>query len=239
MCQYPPAHGGGLIKGVWMPLAIREVSTVSMRLSEARHPIGHHRQLKLQEAATPSPPNRSESSRVLQPPSNMEYLPWDSPDVPKYECTQLETPSIPAFVISVFLVVGILVSYLPQHLRIILRRSSEGLSPYFVLLGTTSSTFAIFNILTLPRSQHDIACCREISHFACLAGLLGIAQVAVQWGCFSLMYELPCSNTPRVFANPAAVECSSSSFSSPSPAPSLIPPTHRLVLHGAPLSALC
>lgn len=109
-------------------------------------------------------------------------------DLPSPRCNELAHPSIPTTVLALFIVVGILVSYLPQHLRIITRRSSEGLSPYFVLLGTTSSTFAIVNILTLPQSQEDIACCGEISRGACAAGLLGIAQVAVQWGCFSLMY---------------------------------------------------
>jgi uncharacterized protein with PQ loop repeat len=103
-------------------------------------------------------------------------------------CTKLAHPNIPAFSLSVFIVFGILISYLPQHYRIISRRSSEGLSPYFVLLGTTSSTFAIANILTLPASQADIGCCKEISAVACLSGLLGIAQVAVQWACFNLMY---------------------------------------------------
>jgi hypothetical protein len=105
---------------------------------------------------------------------------------PEY-CSKLASPNIPVFTLSVVVVVGIFVSYLPQHLRIIIRRSSEGLSPYFVLLGTTSSTFAIANILTLPKSQADIECCYSISRFACIAGLLGIAQVAAQWGCFTLM----------------------------------------------------
>ena len=125
-------------------------------------------------------------------------------------CPTLASPSIPVFVLSVIIVIGILVSYLPQHLRIIIRRSSEGLSPYFVLLGTTSSTFAIANILTLPKSQSDIECCYYISHFACIAGLLGIAQVAMQWGCFTLMsgahtyYQKSSSCTDK------GIECSSS-----------------------------
>ena len=109
-------------------------------------------------------------------------------DLPSPRCSELARPNIATVSLALFIVVGILVSYLPQHLRIISRRSSEGLSPYFVLLGTTSGTFALLNILTLPRSQEDIACCGEVSRFACLAGLLGIAQVAVQWGCFTLMY---------------------------------------------------
>lgn len=83
--------------------------------------------------------------------------------------------------------VGILVSYLPQHYKIISRRSSEGISPYFLLLGTTSGTCAIANILTLPTSREDMSCCRVISPFACAAGLLGIVQVAIIWSCFFLM----------------------------------------------------
>ncbi|KAF2103292.1 hypothetical protein NA57DRAFT_19586, partial [Rhizodiscina lignyota] len=82
------------------------------------------------------------------------------------------------------ILVGILVSYLPQHARIIMRRSSEGLSPWFVLLGTTSGTSAIANIILLPTSRVDVQCCRVNSGFSCAAGLLGIAQVGVQWSCF-------------------------------------------------------
>jgi len=111
-------------------------------------------------------------------------------ELPNPRCSDLANPNIATFSLALFIVVGILVSYLPQHLRIISRRSSEGLSPYFVLLGTTSGTFALLNILTLPRSQEDIACCGEVSRFACLAGLLGIAQVAVQWGCFTVIMFL-------------------------------------------------
>lgn len=86
-----------------------------------------------------------------------------------------------------FILIGILVSYLPQHYRIISRRSSFGLSPYFVLLGTTSGTCAFANILTLPASRKDIACCHEIDGFPCFAGLLGVLQVGVQWSCFTIM----------------------------------------------------
>lgn len=86
-----------------------------------------------------------------------------------------------------FILVGILVSYLPQHYRIVARRSSEGISPYFVLLGTTSGTFAFANILTLPESRADLACCSEISAFGCFSGILGAAQIGVQWSCFTVM----------------------------------------------------
>ncbi|KAF2829328.1 PQ loop repeat protein-like protein [Ophiobolus disseminans] len=99
-------------------------------------------------------------------------------------CRELAHPDIINFSVSVFIVVGILVSYLPQHYKIISRRSSRGLSPMFVLLGTVSGTASIANILTLPESTRDMACCSEIGRFPCAAALLGVAQIGVQWSCF-------------------------------------------------------
>ncbi|OCK78774.1 PQ loop repeat protein-like protein [Lepidopterella palustris CBS 459.81] len=102
----------------------------------------------------------------------------------KDRCKEIASPDISNFVVSIIIVLGILVSYLPQHYRIISRKSSRGISPMFVLLGTVSGTAAIANILTLPASRTDMGCCKDISPFACTAALLGIAQVGVQWTCF-------------------------------------------------------
>ncbi|KAH7398167.1 PQ loop repeat protein-like protein [Pyrenochaeta sp. MPI-SDFR-AT-0127] len=99
-------------------------------------------------------------------------------------CRELAHPDIFNFSVSVFIVLGILVSYLPQHYKIISRRSSRGLSPLFVLLGTVSGTASIANILTLPESTRDMACCSEIGTFPCAAAMLGVAQIGVQWTCF-------------------------------------------------------
>ena len=97
------------------------------------------------------------------------------------------TIALQVLTIQSFILVGILLSYLPQHWRIVFRRSSEGLSPYYVLLGTTSGTCAFANVLTLPASQTALACCREVSGLECTAGVLGIAQIGVQWACFTIM----------------------------------------------------
>lgn len=86
-----------------------------------------------------------------------------------------------------FIVFGLLVSYLPQHYKIISKRSSRGLSPLFVLLGMVSGTASIANILTLPESTRDMGCCKEIGAFPCAAALLGIVQISVQWTCFLFM----------------------------------------------------
>lgn len=76
---------------------------------------------------------------------------------------------------------------MPQHYRIISRGTSEGISPYFVLLGTTSATAGFTNILTLPKSIQDAGCCKELETFECVAGVLGIVQLGVQWVCFAFM----------------------------------------------------
>jgi len=108
--------------------------------------------------------------------------------------------------VSLIILLGILVSYLPQHHRIISRQTSEGISPYFVLLGTTSSTSGFANILVLPASRADVACCKTVSTFECLAGLLGIAQVGVQWFCFSVILLLFLIFFPRASTLPEIVD---------------------------------
>lgn len=85
------------------------------------------------------------------------------------------------------ILIGLFISYLPQHYRIISRGTSEGISPYFVLLGTTSATAGFANILTVPPSRAAIGCCKELETFECVAGLLGVAQLGAQWLCFTLM----------------------------------------------------
>ncbi|EEP82524.1 conserved hypothetical protein [Uncinocarpus reesii 1704] len=105
-------------------------------------------------------------------------------------CKELSSPSLVNFSLSILILLGILLSYVPQHHRIISRRSSFGISPYFVLLGTTSGNSGFANILLLPRSAEDIACCKEISGFSCFAGLLGILQVGAQATCFAIILAL-------------------------------------------------
>ena len=102
-------------------------------------------------------------------------------------CQDLAHPSLPTVTLAAILVVGILLSYLPQHAKIISHRTSEGLSPWWVLLGGLSSIATIGNILTLPASRADIKCCQEVSGGACAAALLGIVQIGCQWACFMFM----------------------------------------------------
>ncbi|POS88231.1 hypothetical protein EPUL_000130 [Erysiphe pulchra] len=105
-------------------------------------------------------------------------------------CKLLEEINYVNLALSIFILLGILVSYLSQHYRIISRRTSEGISPFFILLGATSGTCALANVLTLPASRADILCCKIVTLFECSAGLLGILQIFVQWLCFSIIVLL-------------------------------------------------
>ncbi|KAI8869733.1 hypothetical protein GQ42DRAFT_146746 [Ramicandelaber brevisporus] len=94
--------------------------------------------------------------------------------------------------IAASLCVGTALSYLPQHLRIIRLASSDGLSPYFVLLGTLGAFSNAVNIVILQ--WHVIQCCFSVlSAGRCLAGSLSILQLVGQWaavfGVF-VLYEL-------------------------------------------------
>ncbi|PWN52363.1 hypothetical protein IE53DRAFT_385193 [Violaceomyces palustris] len=81
--------------------------------------------------------------------------------------------------LSLFLCVGLIISYLPQLFRIIYNKSSQGFSPWFLLLGATSSASSFLNVLALQWGV--VRCCTEISRGACAESLLGIVQVALQW----------------------------------------------------------
>jgi len=105
-------------------------------------------------------------------------------------CDALREGGFTNFFVSILLILGILMSYLLQHVRIISRGTSEGISPYFVLLGVTSANAQFGNILTLPESRADVMCCKEVSPFECTAGVLGIVQIGTQWICFAVILLL-------------------------------------------------
>ncbi|KAF4126503.1 CTNS protein [Geosmithia morbida] len=116
--------------------------------------------------------------------------PLEAASVPGSSCSALETPSYLELTVSIVLLLGIMISYLPQHYRIISRGTSEGISPYFVLLGTTSATAGFANILTVGPSRTAIGCCKELESFQCAVGLLGVVQLGAQWLCYSLILIL-------------------------------------------------
>ncbi|KAF9359254.1 hypothetical protein BGX26_012784 [Mortierella sp. AD094] len=90
--------------------------------------------------------------------------------------------------LSLFILVGMVVSYLPQHFRIIHKGTSEGISPWFLLLGTVSASSTFLNIVILQ--WRVIMCCKVLSLGPCLESTLGIAQLGVQFIMFSIVFVL-------------------------------------------------
>lgn len=102
-------------------------------------------------------------------------------------CERLEHPNSATVTLAAVIAIGILISYIPQHVKIIRKGTSEGLSPWWVLLGGLSSVALIGSIMTLPSSQEDMKCCKSIKFGECVAALLGIVQIGMQFTCFMLM----------------------------------------------------
>ncbi|KAF7291108.1 hypothetical protein MIND_01253900 [Mycena indigotica] len=90
--------------------------------------------------------------------------------------------------LTLCLCLGLVVSYLPQHLRIIRNGTSEGLSAWFLLLGSTSSAAGFLNMITVQHTQ--IRCCTVVSLAACVESTAGIVQVGLQWAMFSFIFVL-------------------------------------------------
>ncbi|KAJ7320784.1 hypothetical protein DFH08DRAFT_788983 [Mycena albidolilacea] len=90
--------------------------------------------------------------------------------------------------LTLCLCIGLVISYLPQHFRIIRQNTSEGLSPWFLLLGSTSSAAGFLNLVTVQHTQ--IRCCRVVTLAQCVESTAAIVQVGLQWGMFSLIFIL-------------------------------------------------
>ncbi|ORY93205.1 hypothetical protein BCR43DRAFT_552653 [Syncephalastrum racemosum] len=81
-----------------------------------------------------------------------------SPIIPFAKCNTEHDPV--ATFISVFLCIGLVISYLPQHYRIIANKTSDGFNAWFLLLGVVSSTSSFFNIILLQ--WDSIVCCLSV-----------------------------------------------------------------------------
>lgn len=111
------------------------------------------------------------------------------------QCSDIAVVDKSNLIISIIIAVGIVGSYLPQHLRIYRRRSSDGLSPFFLLLGVTSCTNSLINIAVLQ--WNVLRCCSELSAGVCAANSLGVIQLLLQWAMFAVTLVLFLYYFPR------------------------------------------
>ncbi|KAI0357937.1 hypothetical protein OH77DRAFT_1475815 [Trametes cingulata] len=90
--------------------------------------------------------------------------------------------------LTAFMCIGITISYLPQHWRTISAKSSEGFSPWFLLLGSTSSASGMLNIIVMQWGL--IKCCRVLSVGSCIESIAGVFQLVLVWVLFVMILVL-------------------------------------------------
>jgi len=109
-----------------------------------------------------------------------------------------EAPSAPNVAIGVFLIVGTIVSYIPQYLSIIRNQSSDGINYIMLGFALASSFFTAINagILNWPY----IICCLELTGVECLANNIATEQLLSGLLCYTLLYVvflMYCRTTPK------------------------------------------
>lgn len=105
-------------------------------------------------------------------------------ELPPSNCSIYLNPSTSTFLVSLFITIGILISYIPQYRIIYQTRSSYGISPYFLLLNNISGFAAMANLILL--SFISLPCCGirgGLTGFECLNSQISLVQVGVQ--CFA------------------------------------------------------
>ncbi|PKI85296.1 hypothetical protein MVES1_000961 [Malassezia vespertilionis] len=97
-------------------------------------------------------------------------------------------PDASTFALAMFLCFGVIMSYVPQILRIYYAGSSLGLSPWYLFLGATSSACAMFNVFVLE--YPTATCCSTGLGIACIEQYMGVIQVSSQWLMFVVVFGM-------------------------------------------------
>ena len=108
---------------------------------------------------------------------------WLSPP----DCEALHDQNQGQFGFTVLVVLGSIISNIPQQYRIARRRSAEGVSAYFLLTGLVSATCNLANIIILSQDIFD--CCQSggISNYECTTAVMGIVVSGAAWLAMFLM----------------------------------------------------
>jgi uncharacterized protein with PQ loop repeat len=91
-------------------------------------------------------------------------------------------------IVGTLLLVGILASFTPQYYRIVKKQSSEGLSAWFLFIGSAGSYAALSNAMIFywPTFQE----CSDFSRKKCYHEILGFIQLAMLWLAFYALFLL-------------------------------------------------
>lgn len=106
------------------------------------------------------------------------------------ECTVFDGASRFNFAFLILITLGIILSYVPQYHRIYVKKTSEGLSTTFLLLGSCSSIFTFTNIVLISSKARRCCYMGELNTFNCLSSQLSLLQIGVQCVCAVLILVL-------------------------------------------------
>ncbi|KAI5961265.1 uncharacterized protein KGF55_004190 [Candida pseudojiufengensis] len=102
-------------------------------------------------------------------------------------CSVYEGASTFNFILSILISFGIIISYLPQYKRIYDKKTSEGLSTNFLLLGSCSSIFTITNIILISSRARQCCYIGALNTFNCINSQLNLFQISIQCVCAILI----------------------------------------------------
>lgn len=100
-------------------------------------------------------------------------------------CEELNSGTNFSLMLSIVVTLGTVISYIPQHYRIISLKSSAGISPFYMLLGGISSFSTVVNSLIMHAPI--FGCGSQVPFSKFLNGIIGFIQVTSQWACFFLI----------------------------------------------------
>ena len=102
-------------------------------------------------------------------------------------CKELDNLNDAQFGYTIVVILGTVISNIPQQYRIARRRSAEGVSAYWLLTGLISATCGFANIMAL--SIDIFRCCKAgvVSDWQCTSGIMGVVYDAVIWTVMAVM----------------------------------------------------
>jgi len=115
--------------------------------------------------------------------------------VPK--CYASPTPF--GIAIALLIIVGTIISYIPQYLIIVKKKSSDGLNTIMLGISLFSSFLTATNsgILKWPL----VVCCQDLSSAECVLNNLATEQLMISVFCVFVLYLLAVIYFPRVPLN--------------------------------------
>ncbi|KAG7664249.1 uncharacterized protein J8A68_002218 [[Candida] subhashii] len=105
-------------------------------------------------------------------------------------CSIYDGASTVNLVFSILISFGIILSYVPQYIRIHRKRTSEGLSTNFLLLGSCSSIFTLTNIILISSIARHCCSIGALDSFNCFNSQLNLIQIGIQCTCAILILVL-------------------------------------------------